>query len=166
MGDWQRGTAGGLVSGAGAGTREPRVAVTLQEDGAGAHLAGGRGVPIEHPDRPALDLLSVLLGEGMSSRLFLELRERLGLCYDVHSYASHYLDTGSLTIYAAVDPKNAVKALQRAHGRAGAPARRHRRRGAGAGEGALQGAAPAANGGHAQRLRLDRRAGADDWERC
>ena len=48
----------------------------------------------------------------MSSRLFLELRERLGLCYDIHSYVSHYLDTGSLTVYAAVDPKNAVKALQ------------------------------------------------------
>jgi predicted Zn-dependent peptidase len=48
----------------------------------------------------------------MSSRLFLELRERMGICYDVHSYINHYLDTGSLGFYVAVDPANAMKALK------------------------------------------------------
>jgi predicted Zn-dependent peptidase len=43
----------------------------------------------------------------MSSRLFLELRERRGLCYDVHSYVSHFLDVGAFSIYAGVDPQNA-----------------------------------------------------------
>jgi predicted Zn-dependent peptidase len=75
-----------------------------------------RGLPLEHPDRYALDLLSVLFGEGMSSRLFMELRERQGLCYDVHAYVSHFLDTGSFGVYAAVDPargRDAVEARRR-----------------------------------------------------
>lgn len=62
------------------------------------------------PDRFALDMISVILGEGMSSRLFMELREKRALCYDVHSYASHYMDTGSFAVYAGVDPKKAVEA--------------------------------------------------------
>jgi predicted Zn-dependent peptidase len=48
----------------------------------------------------------------MSSRLFLSLRERLGLAYDVHAYASNLLDTGAISIYLAVDPENADKALR------------------------------------------------------
>jgi predicted Zn-dependent peptidase len=66
----------------------------------------------KHPDRFALDLVSVVLGEGMSSRLFVELREKRALCYDVHSYASHYLDTGSFAVYAGVDPKKTVEATR------------------------------------------------------
>src|SRR5579875_3329626 len=65
-----------------------------------------------HPDRFALDLLSAMLGEGMSSRLFMELRERRGLCYDVHTYTSKYLDTGTFNIYAGVDPRKAREALR------------------------------------------------------
>ena len=59
---------------------------------------------LNHPDRFALDLLNVILGEGMSSRLFVEIREKLGLAYAVHSYVNHHLDTGSLGVYAGVDP--------------------------------------------------------------
>ena len=76
------------------------------------HIALGlHGLPLDHPDRYALDLLSVLFGESMSSRLFLELRERQGLCYDVHSYVTHFLDAGSFGVYAAVDPANGHKAV-------------------------------------------------------
>lgn len=64
-----------------------------------------------HPDRFATDLISVILGEGMSSRLFMELREKRALCYDVHSFASHYKDAGSFAVYAGVDPTKAVEAL-------------------------------------------------------
>jgi predicted Zn-dependent peptidase len=46
-----------------------------------------------------------MLGEGMSSRLFLEIRERKGLAYAIGSCVDHFLDTGALTIYAGVDPK-------------------------------------------------------------
>jgi len=65
------------------------------------------GVPLGHPDRYAVDIASALLGEGMSSRLFLELREERALVYDVHSYPSGFRDAGSFTIYAGCDPENA-----------------------------------------------------------
>jgi predicted Zn-dependent peptidase len=78
-----------------------------------AHLClAVRGLSLLHPDRHALALLSVMLGDGMSSRLFLELRERQGLVYDVHSYVSHFLDSGAFTIYAGVDPARTVDALK------------------------------------------------------
>jgi predicted Zn-dependent peptidase len=76
------------------------------------HVALGlHALPLGHPDRNALDLISVLFGESMSSRLFIELRERQGLCYDVNSYVTHFKDTGSFGIYAAVDPSNGPKAV-------------------------------------------------------
>ena len=65
-----------------------------------------------HPERYALDLLSVVLGEGMSSRLFLQVREKLGLAYDIHSGVTHLQDCGALVISAGVDPKRACEAAQ------------------------------------------------------
>ena len=67
-----------------------------------------------HPKRFALNLLNVILGEGMSSRLFTEIRDKLGLAYSIHSHAEQLLDSGSFTIYAGVDPQNlqaAIKAI-------------------------------------------------------
>ncbi len=69
------------------------------------------GLAITDPDRPVLDLLNVILGDGMSSRLFLELRERRGLVYDVHSYVEYLRDTGSETVYAGVEPTRLTEAL-------------------------------------------------------
>jgi predicted Zn-dependent peptidase len=54
----------------------------------------------------------VILGEGMSSRLFMELREKRGLVYDVHTYVAHFVDTGSFNVYTGVDPKNAAEAVK------------------------------------------------------
>ncbi len=73
---------------------------------------GLHALPLDHPDRHALDLVSVLFGESMSSRLFVELRERQGLCYDVSSYVSHFKDAGSFSVYAAVDPSNGPRAVE------------------------------------------------------
>jgi len=70
------------------------------------------GVGLQNPDRYALDLLSVALGEGMSSRLFVELREKRGLAYDVHSGVSHFQDTGAFMITAGVDPKRVYDAVE------------------------------------------------------
>lgn len=70
------------------------------------------GIPTRHRDRYASDLLSAVLGEGMSSRLFLEVREKRGLTYDIHTSASHYRDTGSFGVYFGVDPKKAKHALE------------------------------------------------------
>jgi predicted Zn-dependent peptidase len=70
------------------------------------------GIPLNHPDRHALSFLSVILGEGMSSRLFIELREKRGLVYDVHTYVAHFMDAGTFNIYTGVDPKKAAEALR------------------------------------------------------
>jgi len=64
------------------------------------------GLSLLHPKRFILDLLNVVLGEGMSSRLFTEIRDKLGLAYSIHSYVDHCLDSGAVTIYAGVEPKN------------------------------------------------------------
>jgi predicted Zn-dependent peptidase len=71
-----------------------------------AHVCiGWRGVPREHPDKYALDMFNAILGEGMSSRLFLELREKRALAYDVHSFASNFDDAGHVVVYAGVTPE-------------------------------------------------------------
>jgi predicted Zn-dependent peptidase len=93
------------------GQVEPRAKVQYKRTEQ-AHLSlAVRGVSNQDPDRYAVDLLSAILGEGMSCRLFMELRERRSLCYDIHSYTSHYLDTGAFSVYAGVEPSTAVEAL-------------------------------------------------------
>ncbi len=78
-----------------------------------AHIClGVRAYNYLHPDRYALDLMNTVLGEGMSSRLFLNIRERLGLAYDVHSFTQKHRDTGMLGVYLGVDPKNAAGAVR------------------------------------------------------
>jgi predicted Zn-dependent peptidase len=77
-----------------------------------AHIClGVRALSYLHPDRFVLDLMNTVLGEGMSSRLFLNIRERLGLAYDVHSFTQKHRDTGLLGVYLGVDPKQAVSAV-------------------------------------------------------
>jgi predicted Zn-dependent peptidase len=69
-----------------------------------AHLCVGvRSYPVGHQDRYALQLLSTVLGGGMSSRLFTEVRERRGLAYYVFATNHSYTDTGSLYSQAGVD---------------------------------------------------------------
>lgn len=69
------------------------------------------GFSRSHPQRFAVDLLNTVLGGGMSSRLFLEIRERRSLAYDIHSYTEHFLNSGSFGIYAGVDPNKAQTAV-------------------------------------------------------
>lgn len=69
---------------------------------------GMPGVSREDPDRWALDLLGALLGDGMSSRLFLELRERRSLAYDVSTFAATYADCGTFGVHAGFDPDQAA----------------------------------------------------------
>jgi predicted Zn-dependent peptidase len=66
----------------------------------------------DHPDAWPLAVLNGVLGDGMSSRLFLSVREERGLAYDVGSGVTEYADAGSLAIYAGVDPKGLEAALQ------------------------------------------------------
>ena len=59
--------------------------------------------PLEHPDRYALQMVATVLGGGMSSRLFTEVRERRGLAYYVFGANHSYTDAGSLYSQAGVD---------------------------------------------------------------
>jgi predicted Zn-dependent peptidase len=69
-----------------------------------AHIClGVHSHPLEHPDRYVLQVLATVLGGGMSSRLFTEVRERRGLAYYVYGVNHSYTDTGSLYAQAGVD---------------------------------------------------------------
>ena len=84
-------------------TGEPRIKLHTK-DSDQAHLCLGTiSYPLQHPDRYALQLLAVVLGGGMSSRLFTEVRERRGLAYYVFGTNYSYTDTGTLYSQAGVD---------------------------------------------------------------
>jgi predicted Zn-dependent peptidase len=69
-----------------------------------AHMClGVRSYPLVHPDRYAVQLITTILGGGMSSRLFTEVRERRGLAYYVFGYNNAYTDAGTLYAQAGVD---------------------------------------------------------------
>jgi predicted Zn-dependent peptidase len=77
-----------------------------------AHLVlGVRGYPLGHPDRYVLQLLAVVLGGGMSSRLFTEVRERRGLAYYVHASNGSYTDAGTFYSGAGVDVSRIDEAI-------------------------------------------------------
>ncbi len=92
--------------------QQPRVAVRTKATEQAHVCLSFPALPLAHPDQYAVSLVSVLLGEGMSSRLFLELREERALVYDVHSYVSEYRDAGAFTVYAGCDPENARITLE------------------------------------------------------
>jgi predicted Zn-dependent peptidase len=73
---------------------------------------GVPGVSRTDPDRWALDLLGALLGDGMSSRLFLELRERRSLAYDVSTFAASYADCGTVGVHAGFDPERLEEVVE------------------------------------------------------
>ena len=73
-----------------------------------AHIVmGAQGLHRSHEDRHALALIDTVLGGGMSSRLFQEVREKRGLAYAVYSYSSMFADTGTFAVYAGTTPQNA-----------------------------------------------------------
>jgi predicted Zn-dependent peptidase len=88
------------------------VALLHRKDTEQAHIClGTRALSYLDPDRYALDLVNTVLGEGMSSRLFLEIREKRGLAYDVHSFSSKHRDAGYFAVYMGVDPTKAEEAV-------------------------------------------------------
>nr|MBA3431708.1 insulinase family protein [Actinomycetota bacterium] len=68
---------------------------------------GTEGLARDDDDRHALALIDTVLGGGMSSRLFQEIREKRGLAYSVFSYRLMFADTGSFAVYAGTTPQNA-----------------------------------------------------------
>ncbi len=96
------------------GTRPTRTAP--QQTGAGEDLnddteqvhivMGGRGLQRNDPRREALDVVNHVLGGGLSSRLFEQIREQRGLAYSVYSGVSCYADTGGFQLYAGTQPEH------------------------------------------------------------
>lgn len=73
---------------------------------------GVRAHHFTHPDRYAQQLLAVLLGGGMSSRLFLAVRERQGLAYTVRTFSAETTDTGFMATYAGTDPSRVTRTIE------------------------------------------------------
>src|SRR5438105_7814273 len=91
---------------------EPRVRIHRKDSDQANVGLGVPSYPLQHPDRYALQLLGTVLGTGMSSRLFLEVRERRGLAYYVYALNNSYTDTGTLYAQAGVDLKRADEAVE------------------------------------------------------
>jgi predicted Zn-dependent peptidase len=93
-------------------TTDPQVRIYRKDSDQANLCVGVPSYPIEHPDRYTLQMLSTVLGTGMSSRLFLEVRERRGLAYYVYGYNSSYTDAGTLMSQAGVDLNRADEAAK------------------------------------------------------
>jgi predicted Zn-dependent peptidase len=74
-------------------------------------VVGVPGLHRDHPDAWTLAVLNTVLGDGMSSRLFLSVREARGLAYDIGSGLVDYADAGALVVSAGVDPASLREAL-------------------------------------------------------
>jgi predicted Zn-dependent peptidase len=101
------------------GTRPVRTApvgrgdsVSVADDTEQVHLVvGGLAIHRTDPDREALDVVNQVLGGGLSSRLFDEIRERRGLVYSVFSSVALYSDIGAYTISAGSQPRHADEVI-------------------------------------------------------
>jgi predicted Zn-dependent peptidase len=110
----------GDMSGNGAGapapaevtrSTEPLVRLHTKDSDQAQICIGVPSYPLTHPDRYALQLLGTVLGTGMSSRLFLEVRERRGLAYYVYGLNSAYTDAGTLYAQGGVDIQRVDEAV-------------------------------------------------------
>ena len=111
LGDWRPATPRPFFPALN-GQRGPRMKVEYRRTEQAYLILAVPGVYLSHPDQYALNILNIILGGGMSSRLFMEIREKRGLAYDVYSYNNHLLDTGAFAVFAGVDPKRIGDALQ------------------------------------------------------
>jgi len=86
--------------------------VVLHRDTEQAHVVTGmRALPALDPDRYALTVVNQVLGGGMSSRLFQEIRETRGLAYSVFSYNAAFEDAGFVAVYAGTAPEHVAETL-------------------------------------------------------
>jgi predicted Zn-dependent peptidase len=92
--------------------KSPRVKLKKKANEQAHLILGFVGYPRGHQNRFTEAVLSCLLGGGMSSRLFTEIRERRGLAYSVKTSADHFVDTGEFATYAGVDVKKAHEAIK------------------------------------------------------
>jgi predicted Zn-dependent peptidase len=110
LGDLQPAETGSPVPADVERSAEPQVRLRTKDSDQANICIGVPSYPLEHPDRYALQLLATVLGSGMSSRLFLEVRERRGLAYFVYALNNSFTDTGTLVSQAGVELKRAAEA--------------------------------------------------------
>jgi predicted Zn-dependent peptidase len=89
----------------------PRVKIHTKTSDQAHVCLGVPSYPLAHPDRYSLQILATVLGTGMSSRLFTEVRERRGLAYYIYAINHSYTDAGSLFSQAGVDIERVDEAI-------------------------------------------------------
>lgn len=92
--------------------KKPELSIKYKKTDQTQFIVGTRAYHQNHPDRFALGLLATILGANMSSRLFIEVRERRGLAYYVRTSADMYQDCGYIATQAGVEHKNLKPALK------------------------------------------------------
>jgi len=103
IGDLEDAPTGAPLAAPAPATNGSRVKVHTKQSDQAHVILGARSYPMGHPDRFVLQLLATVLGGGMSSRLFTEVRERRGLAYYVFATNHAYTDVGTLYAQAGVD---------------------------------------------------------------
>ncbi len=96
----------------GNGQDKPRVKVEHKKTDQAHLYLGYPAFSFSHPDRPALEVLSAILGGGMSSRLFIQVRERRGLAYYVSSTTDLYHETGLIAARAGLNLEKVDEAVK------------------------------------------------------
>ncbi len=91
---------------------KPKVNVFYKKTDQANLVLGVEGYSRDNLKRHATRVLSVVLGEGMSSRLFIQVRERRGLAYSVSASHSSYMDTGAFTVYAGLKLEKIEEGLE------------------------------------------------------
>lgn len=91
---------------------KPQARVTYKKTDQAHLVLGVRGFKLDHPDRYNAAILGTILGGGMSSRLFVNVREKRGLAYYVRADHEAYLDTGTFVASAGVDLKRIDDAIK------------------------------------------------------
>ena len=92
--------------------KAPKVRLIRKKTAQSHFCLGVRTYPYAHPDHFALKVLSTILGRGMSSRLFIQVRERRGLAYYIITYAESFLDNGYLMTQTGVDVNKIDEAIK------------------------------------------------------
>jgi len=91
----------------------PSVSIYPKDTAEQAHIElAVRGLSTTDPRRYALNILNSILGSGMSSRLFIEIREKKGLCYSISSESASFKDTGLWSVHAGLNTARLEEAIQ------------------------------------------------------
>ncbi|MGL4884108.1 MAG: M16 family metallopeptidase [Waterburya sp.] len=112
FGDWQNPSQPFPDSQLTSSISDPDQAEIIQDTQQSIVMLGYLGTKVAHDDYPVLKLLSTYLGNGLSSRLFVELREKRGLAYDVSAFFPTRLDTAPFITYMGTAPSNTQIAVE------------------------------------------------------